>query len=238
MPLNEDFSDWVLRFGEPQNGERADVDTLGYLRGSLPGPFVDFVERYGFGTVLGGVYRLCDPRWLQPVLTLVLSADEDLAPRTCHAVAHTAFGELQCWSQDHGPFEISLPEAMVFSHVLAPTRFKDLPDGPGPLPPNHERFAIDLLPQWEDEADFADIDEEPMYEACRGRLGPVDRTQCYGFFPALAVAGPFGPMRRTENVKIVSALEHYAMLAQLDTFVLTRIGPNGYEAVRPVGPSS
>jgi hypothetical protein len=129
---------------------------------------------------------------------------------------------------------IDLPTGMVFSRALAPTVFKNLAPAPrSTMDPN--RIAAGLLPVDKDEADYLDVSGEPMYDRCCELYGAPDSGECFGFFPALAIGGISGPARRVENIKRVKALEHYALLAQLDTFYLTKLGPQGFEAVRPIG---
>jgi len=87
----------------------------------------------------------------------------------------------------------------------------------------------------EEFADFLDIMGNPMYAACQKAHGKLEPGECYGFFPALAISGVFGPFRRVENIKRVKALEHFTILAQMDTFHLVRLAPEGYAPVRPIG---
>ncbi|MER0240400.1 T6SS immunity protein Tdi1 domain-containing protein [Fulvimarina sp. MAC8] len=96
-------------------------------------------------------------------------------------------------------------------------------------------MAASILPFQQDDVDFSDYLGEPMFSPCVERYGAPTMDECYGFFPALAIAGLDSPTRSVDHIKRVKALEHYTFLAQLDTFYLTRIGPSGFESVRPIG---
>ena len=215
-------------------GEAATAEQLDRMSSCLPQSLVAIVAEYGFASLCDGAFRFCDPATMRSILALVFKGDPELQHTNCHVVAHTAFGVLKCWSIAHGPITVDLPSAMVFSAALAPTEFKDLPDAPV-AEVNDPRFANLTLPLQPDDADYDDANAEPLYHRCTAAHGQVGPDDCYGFFPALALAGPFSQSRRLENIRRVKAREHYAFLAQVETFALTRIGPSGFEAVRMLG---
>ncbi|KAB0677373.1 T6SS immunity protein Tdi1 domain-containing protein [Aureimonas leprariae] len=204
------------------------------LGAELPPSLVWFLETYGFGECFDGLFRLSDAEPLRPVLALVFEADADLDHDDCSAVAYTAFGTVHLWSKRFGVLTVDLPAGQVFCQALAPTLFKGMAETPR-IPHNDDRMTTALLPFEMDDVDYSDADDEPMFARCVEQHGPLEPDECYGFFPALAIAGPSGPKRRVENIRRVKALEHFAILAQLATFHLTRIGPNGFEEVRRIG---
>lgn len=231
--LDENFSYFVETCGRPQGAYVATDDQIALMTAKLPSSFVNFIRFNGFGMYYDGLFRTCDPIHFNSILALVLKADKDLSHRDCSVVGHSAFGDLWVWSTKHGYIKIHLATGMVFSQTLAPTIFKG-----GPVPkrnPDVNQEAILLLPFEKDDADFSDINDEPMYDRCRDLYGQPEADEAFGFFPALTLAGIFSETRRVENIKRVKAMEHYAILAQLDSFYLTKVGPQGFEAVRPIG---
>jgi hypothetical protein len=77
--------------------------------------------------------------------------------------------------------------------------------------------------------------DQPMFDRCVAAHGPLERGECYGYFPAVATVGLDSPMRRLENIRRVKALEHFAILAQLGTFHLMKLERGAYVSVRPIG---
>ena len=59
--------------------------------------------------------------------------------------------------------------------------------------------------------DLQDIDEKPLFELALKKLGPLTHNTMYGFSPLLSVTGE----PRLESLKIVDALVHLELLAQL-----------------------
>jgi hypothetical protein len=84
-----------------------------------------------------------------------------------------------------------------------------------------------------EETDFVDQYGEPLYRGCQEKYGRLEPGECYGFFPALAISGIFGPHRTIENIRRVKAMEHFAILAQLDAFQLARVGAEGQSLCAP-----
>jgi hypothetical protein len=232
--LHEDFACYARQHGAPLDAQVATQEQIDRLALTLPDSIVSFIKKYGFGSYFNKLYRMCDAEVFEDILALIFKADKDFSHKDCLIVGHSAFGFLWVWSKRHMLVRIDLPMGMIFSRELAPTSFKDLMLAPrSTIDPN--RIATGLLPVDKDEADYPDVSGEPMYDRCRELYGTPDSGECFGFFPALAIRGISSPARRVENIQRVKALEHYALLAQLDTFYLTKLGPQGFEAVRPIG---
>jgi len=161
------------------------------------------------------------------------TGDEDFSPKDCYVVSYTAFGVLNIWSERHEQFEIDLVDLWVTSSKLAPTEFAPIPETEGltrSTDPNI--LARTLVPVRDTTYDAMD---ELMFNRCVKMHGPLERGECYGFFPAIAMAGYNTRLRRVENIKRVSALEHFIFLAQLDTFHLVQLERGQYRQIRPIG---
>ena len=226
--MNENFAYRVKKFGIPRDPIQLTSEQESRLKDILPNPIVEFLQECGLGTYFDGLFRFCDPKDFRSILALVFKTDAEFNHNNVHVVAHTAFGVLWCWSEDYGILEINLPTGMILCTLLT--------EGMGKLA-DHEkdRQSSGIIPLYEDDAEYSDFMDEPMYERCVSRLGAVDRTECFGFFPALAVAGWNSPGRSVEHVKKVKALEHYAILAQFSEFSIVSVGRSGYEVFRPIG---
>ena len=59
--------------------------------------------------------------------------------------------------------------------------------------------------------EFKDVDGNPLFEKALKKLGPLSHDTIYGFVPALSVTGE----PRLENLKLLDALTHLEILAQM-----------------------
>jgi hypothetical protein len=220
-------------------GPMSDVSYLNnsdieFFRNDIPESMVGFLQNNGVGRFFDGLYCVCNPNDMSDVLEFILKGDRDLKVNECHIIAFTAFGILFGWSKSYGLFEVDLTRGLVLCRGLSPRR-DGAETAASMLPPNDERMWIGVFPVGEENVDYFDYTEEPMYRRCQAMHGPLQPKECYGFFPALAIAGVDSMFRRVENIKRIKALEHFSFLAQLSTFFLATIGSNGFEPLRPMG---
>ncbi|MEO9338556.1 GAD-like domain-containing protein [Mesorhizobium sp. SB112] len=232
--IRERLEQRLKRIGQPANASPLSEAQKSTVGEAFPESLAGMIDTYGIGSFFDGLLQMCDPAEFRPILSLVFKADKQLNHKDCHVFAYSAFGYLYVWSKTYGVVEIDLPAGMVFSQALAPTRFNEA-EATEDEDLSSERNVVGLLPFERDDVDYSDFHDAPMFDACRASYGQIERGQCYGFFPALALAGTFSPMRSVKNIKRVKALEHFAILSQLDTFHLTKLSPDGFEAVRPIG---
>ncbi|AZO78069.1 hypothetical protein BLM15_10960 [Bosea sp. Tri-49] len=159
-------------------------------------------------------------------MALIFKDDKEFHHRSCHVVGFTAFGTLWCWSDQYLDFKIDLPFSLVYCDSLTMPGWKPTASA--------DHIASGIVPDRED-ADFLDNAGEPMFDRCVEAYGRPSSTECFGFVPALAIAGAFGPLQRVENIKRMSALEHFTILAQLEQFHLVVPGPDDIIPVRAIG---
>lgn len=152
--------------------------------------------------------------------------DRQFDPNACHVVGYIAFGVLHCWHDAFYDFTVELPLGAVYCRALTVSN-RSVSASP-------DHMASGMLPDRED-ADFLDALGESMFERCVERHGPLQDAQCYGFVPALAISGAFGPMHHIEQIKRMTALEHFSILAQLDQFHLMAVTPTDIVSVRRIG---
>ncbi|EJC83435.1 hypothetical protein Rleg4DRAFT_6823 [Rhizobium leguminosarum bv. trifolii WSM2297] len=236
MAMDKNFSDRIERIGSPRRRIPLTAERDARLSLHLPDSFLEFLRTFGFGDYFDRKLQYCDPTEFSPVLALVFGNDPEFSHKDCFVVGHSAFGRLVCWSKRHDHFEIDLVDMRLSSSKLAPTQLV--------LPPhlaNRQRstdpniLARSLLPYESKDYEEFDARDQPMFERCRAMHGSLERTDCYGYFPALATVGLDSAMRHVENIKRVAALEHFAILAQLGTFRLMWLERGQYTAVRVIG---
>ncbi|MFS4439332.1 GAD-like domain-containing protein [Paracoccaceae bacterium GXU_MW_L88] len=226
--IDENFQYELKKAGQPSDVIYLSEDELSALSEKMPENLIDFIREVGLGVYYGGLYRMWPPEKFKPILALVFGADEDFSHKDCYVLGETAFGELWGWSEKWGIFRIDLPSAMVFCSNLTQTE-KNISEI------DLSRFSSLIFPIDEGDVDYYDYDDEVMYQRCVEAHQQPARDQCFGFFPALALSGVFGPNRSVENIRLVKALEHYTLLAQMDRFYLTTVDSDGYKPIRVIG---
>lgn len=227
LKLDENFQYLLNKFGPPKDLTPLSTDQRQAMSGYLPPSYMAYLEKFGLGSLHNGLFWLCDPEQFRPLLALIFGADKELHHKTVHVTGYSAFGELTCWSDSYYDFSIDLVLGQIFCPAL-------LPDFETPVA-SKNHIASSLLAK-PDYIDYLDINGEPMFDRCTEMHGPLEPGECYGFFPALALAGGFySPSRRVENIKRVKALEHFTILTQLQSFKLVQLAPEGYAPYRDVG---
>ncbi len=235
MKTNAEFDFMVQELGGFDRKDVFDEGNINFIRRVFPPSICYFLEKYGVGSAIDGLFNTCISYDFRSIIALVFKGDKEFSHTDCNAVSYTAFGVLSLWSTKYGLVDIDLPRGMVFCQALAPTIFKD---GVGSSPkyaPNDNHMTPSVIPFSKDGVDYFDYIGEPMYDRCQEKYGKLEYGECYGFFPALALAGELSKFQCVENIKRVKAIEHFAILAQIGDFHLTKIGPDGFERVRLVG---
>lgn len=213
-------------FGPVSQVRSATSDEIVRLYEILPEPLANFIENRGFCSFHDGLFTMCHPDEMRPLLSLIFKGDNEFHHNDCHVVGYTAFGELLCWSERFWDFEIDLPLSAIFCQTLTQ------PDLVYTAKVDHVASSIIRR---HDFFDFEDIFDEPMYKRCQKAHGRLKHGECYGFVPALALAGYYSPMRTVDHIQRIQAREHFAILAQLDTFHLMTLTKDGFEPQRPIG---
>lgn len=82
-----------------------------------------------------------------------------------------------------------------------------------------------------DSLDAYNDDNKKLFSRAVKKLGRPGLGEAFGFFPALAMGGA----PNLENIKIVPALEHFLILAQLQQFKLVDYLAQPPRVVRDIG---
>ncbi|MGO4126448.1 GAD-like domain-containing protein [Inquilinus sp. YAF38] len=224
--LHKDIIYSIKELGPARQIRAATSNELQRARKILPSPLVDMFEEIGFCSFADGLFYTCHPDEMRSIISLVFGIDPNFSYNDCHVIGYSAFGDFYIWSDKYYNFNIDLAEGFVFCRALTVRDWKPI------ATPEH--MAAGFFPDIE-MIDFVDQYGVPLYRRCQEKYGRLEPGECYGFFPALAISGIFGPHRTIEYIRRVKAMEHFAILAQLDAFQLARIGVDGAEPVRPIG---
>lgn len=234
--IEKNYRSRADKLGPPNERQPMPDEELAYCDGRLPPRLIQFLGEIGHATFHEGGVTIAKPSTLASILALVFKADPDLSHDDCTVVSYNPFGNMSLWSRKFGFVHIYLAEGQVSSQKIAPTEFAPALRRPKPAtPPDPNLVARGAVMCDSEDFDFLDYRGEKMLARCIAMHGPIALGECYGFFPALALAGVESPMRRVENIRRVPALEHFAFLAQAQPFYLTKVGLTGIERVRQIG---
>lgn len=234
--MDEDYQSIASKLGTPRTQQPFDPDNLAYMRDRLPPRLSEFLAQTGH-SVFGNAVTLCPSRQFAPVLAMIFKADKDLDHRDCTLVSYTGFGELGIWSDRHGVVFVDLAAGEVRCRSLAGASFTPKISLPKPVgkPNDPNRIARGTIFYRSDSMDYFDWQGQNMLTETLRVLGALELGECYGFFPALGLAGTESRARSVENLRRVQAFEHFTMLAQLQPFYLTSIASGRIEKVREIG---
>jgi hypothetical protein len=226
------FAYMLKKLGEPRFAAKITPDEAGRYRGRVPEALIRFWSEHGRGAFLDGLYWICDPAPFDALIALIFEGDAEFDPTEMTVVAHTAFGSLKLWHRKRRSVLVDLLTSTVFN----PTE-RSWHDARTSAPFS-EDFSVSNLVGITGSEYLAD--ERDLLAAAIARDGPLAPGEIYGFFPALQLGGAYV----AENLRRVKAPEHFAILAQLSKFTLTRLTPpeppaypyGRIENVRTIGP--
>lgn len=185
--------------------EAREVPTASFIKykNKLPNQLLSYWQRYGWCGYANGLFWTVDPEEWDDVLEAWIGETPLMKKDTYHVIACGAFGELYLWGERTG--------ASIFVRSAWGTifpRFDEnqfLEDGPD--------FATQLFFSSKNRKsmDLDDVDDNLLFEHALKKLGPLIHNTVYGFVPALSITGE----PRLENLKILDALVHLEILAQL-----------------------
>lgn len=220
--VEELLADYAIKHGAAQGAASYPAEALDEMRAIVPLSLLRLWEREGLRPYLGGRLWLCDPRDFAGVVASVLGNDPDLNPSRTHCFAYTVFGELFLWNEDHWGVDVDLIRGLVSCNGLSHPQRKRNP---------HIHALTSILTFEAADVDGFDENDKPMFARASKALGAPDYGECYGFVPALALGGA----ARVENLRKLSAAEHFAILAQAQDFVLRDTLSRPIRDVRVIG---
>jgi hypothetical protein len=226
------FAHMVQTLGEPEHASKIGPDEAARYANRVPPALVQFWVEHGRGAYFDGLYWICDPAPFDEVLELIFEGDPEFSASDMTVVAHSAFGALKVWHRQRRKVNVSLLQSSVFNPPAS--SWHDAHTGQA----FSEAFSVSTFVstgRWE-----FDHEDRDLLAAAAARYGALEPGEVYGFFPALQLGGSYA----VENLKRVKAPEHFAILAQLDRFKLTRLTPpdppafpyGHLEFVRFIGP--
>ena len=220
--LTEEFAYILSKFGAPKGVSPAPPAQLGAYSGHLPKALLDVWALHGQGLMLDGKFQFCNPARLESNSKTIFGNDPQVPASRCHIIGYSAFGTLLVWSEDHADIRVDLLDGTASSLSLTGRSQKLAPDVAVSLP---------LFQLGDEVFDAFDEEGKPLFARALEKLGPLAPGEMYGFVPMLALGG----RRKLENLEIVSALEHMAILAQARQIKLIDTSTMAMRVVRVLG---
>jgi len=219
--MNAHFTYLVELYGKPAQAEPFSKDEARQLQGKLPESILEFWSEFGIGSWMKTKLQFCHPHKYYGIVDTIFAGDGEFAPEKTHLYAFGAFGELLLWNEEMDTISVNLPYLTARAAASSPGWSKS----------NGANAILGNLIGLEDRTKLSLFENTaaapPMFDSCVKRYGTLARGECYGLFPALALGGE----SRTANIKRVSALEHFALLAQLGPVSLGIPRPDGSRTV-------
>ena len=98
---DEDFADFLTKFGRPFAAKAADEAVLQKYRGILPDQLLTYWRQYGFCGFADGLFWITNPDDYEDILQNWLPEAEQARHKHC-VIARTGWGELLVWSRPTG----------------------------------------------------------------------------------------------------------------------------------------
>ena len=222
------FARIIADHGPPENARLVPSETADAFRDRLPPELLASWRRYGWGDYNEGFLRICDPRPLDPIISLIFRDDSELKAAELTVVAYTLFNTLRVWDRAGRTILIHLDEAEVFAPSYSSTI------NPDTQRPYSNAFLAGLLIY-----DELSLELQDYYKNACAKLGRPDPDQVFGYAPALQLGGEWG----LDHLHRFKAIEHMTFLAQLGPLTLTELtGPQPdaplgrLRRVRRIGP--
>ena len=183
MGIFQDFED---EFGPPENCLSITDDVFLMYESLLPAELIAQWRQVGLCSYGRGLLWFADPRQFEGVIDEWIEGDDVSKPIV---FLRTAFAHLYFWHKG-SVFSLDVHRGSVSEVTPRISRI----------------FSLLCDPEIKEKILRASLFENALKE-----LGPIDRDECYGFEPAIAVGGP-GTLETLRRVKI---REQLGILAQL-----------------------
>jgi hypothetical protein len=209
--INEDFEYYFEKYGMPESEIPVTSTDIANLSVDMPPLYSTLLERHGTFTQRSGMFKFIRTDSLSPISKMLFAGDRDFGDEKAQIFCFSVFGALYFWHPAHGLGFVDLVKGEVTCYNLTSGEKRpsgELFFGPFDVPFSMENESYDLF----------DDQDKPLFKRALKKLGPAQLMECYGFVPALA----FGGDAILENLKKLSAPEHFAILAQATEFSLVK----------------
>lgn len=213
-PPRRPLQEVLDEYGPLQSRDDVSIAEAEAYRGKLPDAMVDFWIQHGRGQWRDGLFWICDPAPIMPVLTRIFAGDPEFDVAGMVPFMRDAFGELSIWHPQFKIINLNLNLGTVTTTDITTQIHEGIP-----------RFDDDLAVAspvarnvfdgrgWVDAVTGA-----PVFEEVHRRLGTLRADQAYTMSPHFRLGGNGG----AEDFSIGGFVEYLGVLAQIGPLTLER----------------
>ena len=233
--MDESFQFLMSEYGPFTDSTALSAESAAVMRKDFPEEFVGFLEEAGLGVWQSGRFQFCDPLGMTGVVELIFDGDRDFYPDRTFIYGYGATGILFAWNSEwKQTVTINLPELEASSLLRRNKRSRNT---------KKKKSYIERTDEWQIketivssvlylDGEYYDLTDpktgKPVLAKFLKKHGALSCGEVYGYFPALALGGS-GAL---DTLKRVQAVEHFTLLAQLDSIQFRYIHDGD---VRPLG---
>jgi len=225
----------IFEYGSVKNPVFPDAATLELYRGRLPDSLLRIWVEHGWGSWRQGRFWLCDPAFLQPVVSTLLEGDPEFDPQKVIPFAYDGFGQFYIWVEDlrilHVDPVLNYARLDKFSTWNKYTQRADS---------MAEAFFYEFYSFLSSGDDFgafmdeAELDED-MLPKLLERYGELEPGEIYGFFPAVVMGGDCS----IENIQRTPLLSHLMFIFEMQKpayleYLFPKEGEPGFGSYRHI----
>ena len=203
---DEDFADFLTKFGQPFAAKAADEAVLQKYRGILPDQLLTYWRQYGFCGFADGLFWITNPDDYEDILPDWLPETEQVRHKH-YVIARTGWGELLVWEPAYGHKYTVNPH---FGFVgMEEDVSREIAKGRGD---QEMRLFFSLQkPKYFDRADHKN---RPLFQRAVKKLGALADDEMFYFSPALVV-GDHNDLAHVEKGNLFAQLDILRGLVEL-----------------------
>ena len=201
---DEDFRNFIRKFGEATYHQAVPAASIEKYRGVLPDELLTYWQEEGWNGYMDGLFWIVNPELYDELLDLWIADTPYADIDEYHVIARSGFGELYVWGQHNNQCFVINPSYMnppYFSNSAYKLRQKAKSW-------SIQSFFFSRNPK---HMDIDDEQEKPLYTRAVEKLGALGPDEMYGFVPAIMLGGRY----ELDNLEKVNLFMHLDMLARL-----------------------
>ena len=223
------FREVVDKYGPPVGDGPIGAAEAERYRGRVPDALVDFWLEYGRGSWRDGLFWLCDPEPLMPIIRELFRNDPEFDSELMVPYFRDAFGDISAWHPKMKLVSISMNLGEVGTTDIT----VQVIDGQRPFDDNMAVASPVAGALFHDDGWEDAVEGTPVFDAVLARLGPIDADQVYVMTPHFLLGGS----GVAEDFSIGGLVEYLGFLLQIGPFTCMRYIPPEEGGRKPFGHS-
>ena len=204
------FERLLERFGPPDgDGPISDAEAKSYL-GRVPDALITFWRAHGRGSWRDGLYWMCDPEPLMPIMRDLFRNDPEFDPELLVPICRNAFGEIVAWHPTLKAVTVDVNLGSVSNTDITTREINGvrLYDDNNAIS-SGATSSLTSIDGW-----VSATTGQPVFPEVLARLGPIHEQEVYAMAPHFRMGGAGEP----EDFTIGGLVEYLGFLIQLGPF--------------------